>query len=240
MLILALDSASLSGSVSLCEDDRLIASFTVNTGNTHSETLLPMVEQVMKVSGRDVSEVDLFACTVGPGSFTGVRIGAATIKGLAFGQGKPCIGVSTPAALAEACPMRDGIICPVMNARRGQVYNALFSYDGEKPVRLCADRALPITELAAALNEPEYAAKSVYLVGDGAKMTFDAMTGAGLLPADRLICLPEHLRWPDGYCVAQAARRLYEAGVRTTDAELAPVYLRMSQAERTKLEKEGM
>lgn len=239
MLILALDSTSLSGSAALCEDDRLIASFTVNTGNTHSETLLPMVEQVLKVSGHTPADIDLFACTTGPGSFTGVRIGAATIKGLAFGKGRPCIGVSVMDALAEACPMPSGILCPVMNARRGQVYNALFTYDGEKPTRLCADRALPITELAAELNEPAYAGQAVYLVGDGAKMVCDAVTETGLLPASRLIRLPENLRWPDAFCVAQTARRLYDTGVRTTDAELTPVYLRMSQAERTKLEKEG-
>ena len=239
MLILALDSTSLSGSAALCEDDRLIASFTVNTGNTHSETLLPMVEEVLKVSGHTPADVDLFACTVGPGSFTGVRIGAATIKGLAFGKGRPCIGVSVMEALAEGCPLPAGILCPVMNARRGQVYNALFACRGGFSVRLCDDRALPVTELAAELNSPAYAGETVYLVGDGAKMTFDAMTTAGLFPPSRLICLPENLRWPDAFCVAQIARRLYEAGVRTTDSELTPVYLRMSQAERTKLEKEG-
>ena len=100
MLILALDSTALSASVALCEDEALIAEFTINTGHTHSETLLPMVEAALKIAGRTVDEVDLFACTAGPGSFTGVRIGAATIKGIAIDKNKPCIGVSTLESLA--------------------------------------------------------------------------------------------------------------------------------------------
>ena len=130
MLIFALDSTAVVGSVALCRDEKPLASFTIKNGNTHSETLLPMVEAVLKSAGVTVADIDLFACSVGPGSFTGVRIGAATIKGLAFDKSKPCIGVSTLESLAYngAIPA-DGkvILCPAMNARRAQVYNALFA-----------------------------------------------------------------------------------------------------------------
>ena len=126
MLIIALDSTAVVASVALCRDDTPIAIFHVKNGNTHSETLLPMVESVLKCAGYTVDDVDLFACSVGPGSFTGVRIGVSTVKGLAFGKNKPCVAVSTLEALAENLVPQSGILCPVMNARRGQVYNALF------------------------------------------------------------------------------------------------------------------
>ena len=125
MLILALDSTAVVGSVALCRDEKVIASFTVKNGNTHSETLLPMVEAVLRSANVRACDVDLFACSTGPGSFTGVRIGTATVKGLAFGRDVCCLGVSTLEALAENAVPTDALICPVMNARRGQVYNAL-------------------------------------------------------------------------------------------------------------------
>ena len=153
MLILALDSTAQVGSVALCEDEKLIAEYTLNTGHTHSETLLPMVESVLKISGYTVDDVDLFVCTAGPGSFTGVRIGAATVKGIAFGKDKPCIGVSTLEALALNGVALDGILCPCMNARRQQVYNALFDCDGSSLSRICEDRALAIAELGEELIE---------------------------------------------------------------------------------------
>ena len=240
MLILALDSAALSGSVALCEDGVLIAECTVCTGHTHSETLLPMVEAVLRAAGRQVGDIGLFACTVGPGSFTGVRIGAATVKGLAFGRGVPCIGVSTPEALAEngvqLAAATGGLLCPVMNARREQVFNALFEVRDGQTCRLCADRALPMVELGHGLAEdPAYAGRPVLLTGDGAAMTAQVL--AGILPAECVICLPERDSRVSAYHVAQCALRAYRAGVRTTDAELTPVYLRMSQAERTRAEK---
>ncbi len=240
MLILALDSTAQTGSVALCDDERLIAEYTVNTGNTHSETLLPMVETVLRSTGHKAQDVDLFACTAGPGSFTGVRIGAATVKGLAFGRGKPCIGVSTLQALAYNGMLLDGILCPCMNARRSQVYNALFTVRENRLVRLCEDRALPITELGQELAAcPAYAGQTVRLIGDGAKMTNDAWMSAGIIPPERVCCLPENLLCPNGYSIAQVARVLWQAGVCTTDAQLTPVYLRMSQAERTRVEAEA-
>ena len=233
MLILALDSTAQVGSVALCEDETLIAEYTINTGHTHSETLLPMVESVLKIAGYTVDDVDLFVCTAGPGSFTGVRIGAATVKGIAFGKDRPCIGVSTLEALALNGVALDGILCPSMNARRQQVYNALFASDGTSLTRLCEDRALAITELGEELATkcPDL---PVYLMGDGAKLVYDALSES---LGERLVMLPERLIHQSGYNTAMAGLRLYRDGVRTTDFELAPVYLRPSQAERMRMEK---
>ena len=233
MLILALDSTAQVGSVALCEDEKLIAEYTINTGHTHSETLLPMVESVLKIAGYTVDDVDLFVCTAGPGSFTGVRIGAATVKGIAFGKDKPCIGVSTLEALALNGVVLNGILCPSMNARRQQVYNALFASDGTSLTRLCEDRALAITELGEELVT-KYPDCPVYLMGDGAKLVYDALSES---LGERLVMLPERLIHQSGYNTAMAGLRLYRDGVRTTDFELAPVYLRPSQAERVRMEK---
>jgi tRNA threonylcarbamoyladenosine biosynthesis protein TsaB len=234
MLILALDSTALCASVALCRDEHLLAEYTVNTGHTHSETLLPMVESVLKTCGVGIDEIDLFACTAGPGSFTGVRIGAATIKGLAFGKGKPCIGVSTLDSLADNAAFLNGILCPTMNARRSQVYTALFSAENSHVTRLCPDRALSIAELAdeVALIDP---ARPVYLMGDGALLTYDVFRAMDGL-SQRTHLLPERLQNQSGYHTAQVAKRLYDSGVRTTDAELVPTYLRPSQAERVRAE----
>lgn len=237
MLILALDSTAQVGSVALCEDETLVAEYTVNTGHTHSETLLPMVESVLKIAGYTVDDVDLFVCTAGPGSFTGVRIGAATVKGLAFGKGKPCIGVSTLEALALNGVALDGILCPAMNARRQQVYNALFDGNGQDAVRLCDDRALAITELGEEL-QAKYPGRTVYLMGDGAKLVYDALSGDPSKDlGGRLRMLPERLLHQSGYNTALCGLKLWRAGVRTDDAELAPVYLRPSQAERVRMER---
>ena len=177
MLILSLDSTAIAASVALVRDGGLVAEYTVNTGLTHSETLLPMVEAVLKMTHTDINDVDAFACNVGPGSFTGVRIGAATVKGLAFGKNKPCVAVSTLDSLARNVSEVDGIICPVMNARRQQVYNALFALEGGKLTRLTDDRAISIAELG---DELSAYSKPIYLVGDGTQITFDALKNTAL------------------------------------------------------------
>ena len=230
MIILALDSTAQTGAVALCRDEKLIASFTLNTGNTHSETLLPSVEVVLKLGDMTVDDVDLFAISKGPGSFTGVRIGAATVKGMAFGKDKPCIGVSTLEALAYNLRGFSGIACPVMNARRSQVYNALFRVENGKIERLCPDRAIALTELAEELAA--YGDTPIYLSGDGYDMTREALASCNLGNT------PEELIYQSGYSVAMCALAAYEAGERTTDAELVPTYLRLPQAERERLEKE--
>lgn len=229
MKILSLDSTALTASVALCDGRRLLSEFTINNGNTHSETLLPMIESMLRLFGCTTDDIELFAAAKGPGSFTGVRIGAATLKGLAFDTGKPCVGVSTLRALAtNLVGEGNRVICPVMNARRGQVYNALFAPDGK---RLCDDRALSIDELASELAEMK---KSVILCGDGTDITFDGF--AGKVDA---IKAPERLRCHSAYSVAVCALEDYESGDYTSDIELTPVYLRLSQAERERLARES-
>lgn len=222
MLILALDSSAVAGSVALCDGERLLCEYTVNLGNTHSETILPMIESILKLSGYTADDIDIFACSEGPGSFTGIRIGASTVKGLAFSTDKPCIGVSTLEALAYNLIGTDGIICPVMNARRAQVYNALF--DAELN-RITEDRAIAAADLAAELAKYD----KVFLCGDGVQVALSG--GVNAIPA------PERLKHQSGYSVAQCALKKYLSGDRSKDTELSPVYLRLPQAERVRLEK---
>lgn len=228
MKILALDSTATVASVALCEDGRLLGEYTVNNGNTHSETLLPMVESLLGFFELDTDAVDLFAVSAGPGSFTGVRIGAATIKGLAFNTQKPCIGVSTLEALAYNLNMINGLICPVMNARRKQVYTALFRCRDGVLTRLLPDSAIAITELDELLSSYD---EPVYLCGDGYSITEELLTHP-------IGFTPERLRHQSAFSVAQVAKAAYDAGVRTTDVEMAPTYLRPSQAERERAERE--
>lgn len=229
MIILALDSTAGTGSVALCRDRKPIATLTLNTGNTHSETLLPSVETALKLGGMTTDDVDLFACSKGPGSFTGVRIGAATIKGIAFGKDKPCVGISTLEALAYNLRGFSGIACPVMNARRSQVYNALFRIENGTLTRLCEDRAISLADLAAELEA--YGDTPIYLSGDGYDMTRVALWACNLQQT------PEELICQSGYSVAMCALAAYERGEQTTDTELVPTYLRLPQAERERLEK---
>ena len=230
MKILALDSSATVATVALFEDGRLLAEYTLNNGNTHSETLLPMVESVLATYGVTANEIDAFAATTGPGSFTGVRIGAATIKGLAFGTDKPCVEVSTLEAIAENLVCRRGLICPVMNARRSQVYTALFRSDGEKLCRLMPDYAISISELDDLLSAY---GEEVSFAGDGYKITTSALKKTKYLPT------PERLTHQSAASVATTAYRKLLSGEHTTDAEFKVTYLRPSQAERERLEKES-
>lgn len=224
MNILALDSSATVASVALCRDERLLAEYTLNNGNTHSETLLPMVEAMLRHFGITPAEIDLFAVSNGPGSFTGVRIGAATLKGLAFGSDKPCVGVSTLEALAENLVFRSGLICPVMNARRSQVYTALFRSDGHSITRLMEDSALSIEELDAYLST---LGEEVSFCGDGYQLTLDALRRTAFRP------VPHRLQLQSAYSVAQAALRRFSRKEFVRDDALGVTYLRPSQAERT-------
>lgn len=223
MKILSMDSSAQTASVAVLEDGRLLAEYTLNNGNTHSETLLPMVEGMLAALGLKISDIDLFACSAGPGSFTGVRIGAATVKGLAFASGKPCAGVSTLHAIARNTVLREGLICPVMNARRSQVYTALFRSDGERLTRLMPDSAMAISELDGILAEY---GESVTFCGDGYDITVENIKKTKYIPT------PERLRYQSAVSVAEAALEEYSDGSFPSDLELTVNYLRPSQAER--------
>ena len=227
MKILALDSSATVATVALCEDERLLAEYTIDNGNTHSETLLPMIESMLRCFDLSTDEIDLFAASSGPGSFTGVRIGAATIKGLAFDSQKPCIGVSTPEALAENLSMMNGLVCPVMNARRKQVYTALFRFENGNGTRLMPDSAIAVSELDEKLSVYD---EPIYLVGDGYELAKELLTHPSYNTHERL-------KRQSAYSVAQVARKLYQSGVCTSDSAMVPTYLRPSQAERERNER---
>lgn len=231
MKILSLDTTAEVCTAAICDDKKLIAEMTVNTGNTHSQTLLPVVEQILKISKTSLDDIDCFSCSTGPGSFTGVRIGVATVKGIAYGKNKPCISVSTLEALAYNLIGCDGILCPVMNARRNQVYNALFECKDSTLTRLCDDRALSIEELDEELSAQNL---PVYLVGDGYEITLRGFKKT------KPEIVPERMRVQNAYSVACCAIEKYNAGQTLTDGEIVPIYLRPSQAERERNERLGL
>ena len=228
--ILAVDTSATPVSCAILQDDRLVASYYAHIKSTHSQTLMPMIEHALRLCQLTMNDVDALAVNNGPGSFTGVRIGAATLKGLAFAKQKPCLGVSTLEAIAYNLQGFNGIICPVMNARRKQVYTAIFRQKNGVFERLLPDSAISIAELdeqLATYHEP------IYLCGDGYDVTVKDLKTP--------ICsTPERLRHQSAYSVAQIAYGLYQNGVRTTDAEMAPTYLRPCQAERERAEREKL
>ena len=230
MKILAFDSTATTAGVAITEDSRLLGEVTLNNGNTHSETLLPMAEALLGMLRLTVRDIDLFACSAGPGSFTGVRIGAATVKGMAFGTKKPCVGVSTLEALAYNMRGHRGIICPVMNARRSQVYTAIFESDGEYIKRLSEDMAIGADELDEMLSSYD---ADVYLVGDGIEVATQCFKKT------RATAAPEELRYQSAYSVSQVALCMHKGGKSVSDAELTATYLRLSQAERERLDREN-
>lgn len=226
MRILALDSSAVSASVAVVDGLKLLGEGFVNTRLTHSQTLMPMVQQVLTCAQIPLSSMDVFAVTVGPGSFTGVRIAASCIQGMAMAQNKPCVGVSTLEAIAYSLTDLEGVICAVMDARRQQVYNACFENHGGILTRLTPDRALSIDHLA---QECQAYQKPVYLAGDGAVLCYESAAFRGL--AD--VRLPaEPLRFQRGYGVARAALESLQHKPAVDAGELVPVYLRPPQAER--------
>lgn len=233
MKILAFDGTAKAASVAVADGDRILACHTIDNGLTQSELLLPMAEDMLKSLKLSFSDIELLATSVGPGSFTGVRIGVSLIKGLAFGRSIPCAGVSTLEALAENLRGLKGIILPCMDARRGQVYTATFECDGKEMTRLCEDRAIALTDLAEELRA--YESRAIYLSGDGYAVAKRALEKAGIAICDT----PELLILENAASVARIAKKQYEGGMTVSDKELSPIYLRMPQAERERLEREA-
>lgn len=230
MLVLGVESSAKTASCAICEvlDDyqsvKVIASFTANTGNTHSETLMPIIEKVLDISGKTANEIDVLAVSAGPGSFTGVRIGVSTIKGMAYALDKPCVGVSSLKALSLNLIENHGIICAVMDARREQVYNALFRVDGYQFERICDDRAISIEELKAEIDNFN---EKVFLVGDGADLVNKTINGNNIILANPL------QKQQSGISVCMAV-----LGEEKVDSNaLMPVYLRLAQAQRERNER---
>ena len=232
MKILAFESSAVSASVALTGDEKLIAQSFQNCGLTHSRTLLPMADSLLRNCGASLDEVDVIAVSAGPGSFTGLRIAVSTAKGLAWGRDLDCAPCSTLESMAWPLAFyEDAVIVCAMDARRKQVYNALFQTGGEKLERLTPDRAISLEELGEELKKIQ---KRKIVVGDGAKLCYNTLREAGL----QLELAPEPLRMQSAWGVARAAVELAQAGKLVKGQDLVPVYHRLSQAERERLERE--
>lgn len=228
MLMLALESSAKTASAALFEDGKFLGQYFQADGLTHSSTLLPMAEALVKNTGHRINELGCVAVAHGPGSFTGLRIGMAAAKGLAWALEKPAIGVSTLEAMAYGGPDEDGaMLCCVMDARRGQVYNALFEMRGGVPQRLCPDRAISLADLEAELKT--YSEKSWIVLGDGAELCYNALDKDTLT----VRLAPDGLRMQCARGVGLAAMGKQPAPA----DDLLPVYLRLSQAERERQER---
>ena len=230
MLILAFETSAKAASVALWEGKLLGESYQ-NTGLTHSQTLMVMAEDLLKQCGKAPAAVTHVAVAAGPGSFTGVRIGVAAAKGFAWGREIPLCGVSSLEAMALTLGVWEGTVCCVMDARRNQVYNALFRAEGGSITRIREDRAISLEELGEELRE---ISGTIYLVGDGSELTHRTLKDT----VPNLALPPEHRRHQRASGVALAAVKQIEGGGPCDAASLTPNYLRLSQAERERLERE--
>ena len=226
MNLLCFETSAKSASVALFDGSRLLGESYQNTGLTHSQTLMVMAEDLLKQCGLTPGDVTHVAVAAGPGSFTGVRIGVAAAKGFAWGAEIPCHGVSTLEAMALGLGIYSGYICPVMDARRNQVYNALFYAENGEITRIKEDRAISLEDLRAELSA---LGGPIFLVGDGSIVTHRVIDFA-ILP-------PEHKQHQRATGVGLAALAQIAQGIPGDGAALAPNYLRLSQAERERLEK---
>ena len=241
MKILGLDSSGIVASVALVEDDVLLAEYTVNYKKTHSQTLLPMLDELVRMTELDLNTVDAIAVAAGPGSFTGLRIGSATAKGLGLALDKPLIAVPTVEALAYNLYDTTGLICPIMDARRSQVYTGIYQYETHKLTTVQEQMAVPITELLEQLGELK---KHVTFLGDGVPVFRDVIARTMKMAYS---FAPAHLNKQRAGAVAALGTRCYEdyltggpLGNRVQTArEHTPEYLRMSQAERERAKREG-
>lgn len=233
MKILAVDTSATAASVAVAEENKLIGEFSINTALTHSQTLIPMIDELLNNTGLSVNDINAVAVNAGPGSFTGVRIGVAAVKGIAFPKNLPCVSVSTLESMAYNMLGNDCIVCSVMDARCSQVYNALFRVKGCTVTRMTDDRALSLTDLKLELQNIR---EKVVLVGDGAVLCSEFL-GSEL---ENIMLAPFNNRIQTASSVAYAAFEKINNGETLTVDELMPVYLRLPQAQRELNKKLGV
>lgn len=222
MKILSVDSSSVTASVAITENGKILSEKFINNGLTHSQTLMPMVESTINDSGVSINDIDLFAITNGPGSFTGVRIGIASVKGMSDALNKKCVAVSTLEAIAEPLKNQDVIACAVMDARCNQVYTALFNNGN----RLCEDKAILIDELGEELKQYD---KKIVFIGDGSVLCYEKLC-ENILNCE---VADENIRYVHGSSVGFTAEEKIKNGDEPINsADLVPFYLRLPQAER--------
>lgn len=230
MRILAFETSAKAASVAVLEEDKLLGEYYQNCGLTHSRTLMKMAENLLTDCGLTAKDVTAVACAVGPGSFTGVRIGAAAAKGFAWGRELPCVGVSTLEAMAQQARMFEGLVCCVMDARRAQVYTASFSCHNGGLTRRTEDRAISLKDLAEELKNEQ---QPKLFLGDGARLCYDSL--AGTVP--NCVLAPEQLMMQRASGVALLAQKQLFTGADFSASALTPNYLRLSQAERERMER---
>ena len=249
MYILSVDTTAKTATVCVAKTDEIlgivpISQLDLNSTTTHSESLLPMIDEALKLSGLSLSEMDVFAITAGPGSFTGVRIGVSTVKGLSFSikDNVPCIPLSTLYCLAlNVSGYADNtIVCPVMDARREQFYNAMFKISKGKLKRLCEDRVLTAKELTDEISE-KYSSKKIIICGDGAKLFYSLLPKyLGDTTSKISLARPDAIM-QNAFSVAYAAWEIVSSPKFKSEdypgSALSPIYLRLSQAERERNEK---
>lgn len=226
MIVLGADSSAQSASCALTVDKKVVAAFTVDAGNTHSTTLLPMIKACCDRAGVSPDEIDLFACAVGPGSFTGVRIGVSTVKGLCASRSVPCVGVSSLEGMAQSFGVFRGLVVPVMDARRSNVYTAIFLSGDEGLSRLTQDLIIPTSELCDLIAERDI---PVLFIGDSSDTLCDMARERGLkvCPSSPVTRAPSAV----GVCaLAEAEYESTEDKTVYTAAALSPVYLRPGRA----------
>ena len=232
MKILAFDSTARAASVAVCEDERLLGLYTIDNGLTQSELLLPMAENLLESLKLSFDDIGLLCAAVGPGSFTGVRIGVSLVKGIAFGKNIPCVSVSTLDALAENTAPLVGILLPCMDAKRGQVYTAIYKSDGTSVKKITEDMAISIDSLADILKS--LGKQNIYISGDGYNVAKSGLEKLGI----KTMNTPTLLITENAYSCAAVAFKKYRNEDYMTDTEISPTYLRLPQAERERLERE--
>lgn len=232
MKILAIDSSGLVATVAVAEDNNLLGEYTINFKKTHSQTLLPMLDEVKRTIELDLNTIDAIAISGGPGSFTGLRIGSATAKGLGLALDKPLVHVPTLDALAYNLWGSSDVICPLMDARRGQVYTGIYAFEGEALKAIKKPCAISIEELIEAVNEQN---RAVIFLGDGADVFADTIRERCTVP---FRFAPAHVNKQRAASVAVLGMKLFAQGTYESAAEHKPDYLRLSQAERERMEKQ--
>ena len=223
-MLLAIETATLASGVALATADKLVAEITVQTKKTHSERLMPYIEQLLELGQTAKEDISAIAVSIGPGSFTGLRIGLATAKALAYVWNVPVIGVSTLAALAYACPAANSLICPLLDAQKGNVYQAVYRWEKGVLQEVTAPRVIAHQE---AVNELASQPLPVIMLGEGAVLFREAIAAAG----DPIELAPPHVILPRAGSVALLGHRLLRQGIRHEVMALEPLYIRRSEAE---------
>lgn len=232
MRILGIDSSGIVASVAIIDDDELLAEYTVNYKKTHSQTLLPMLDEIVKMLEFDMESIDAIAVAGGPGSFTGLRIGSATAKGLGLALNKKLIHVPTVDALAYNLVGHKNLVCPLMDARREQTYTGIYSFEENRMITVKEQCAVGIDEIVEELNR---LGESVTFLGDGVKVFKEYIESHLGVP---FVFAPANNNKQRAASVAALGRVLYESGNREDAAMHRPDYLRLSQAERERMEQE--